>query len=368
MLSRLVLATLISLAVLPRAAAGDVRSENLVLVTFDGVRCQEVFGGLDLEILKSTVEKGRVEDTESYKRYWAPSPEERRRKLMPFLWGAFLERHGSIAGNRERSSTVLLRNSHRFSYPGYAEILCGEAHDDVIKSNDPVQNPYPTVLEFLGARFQLDSKRAAAFASWSILGWIVEQRRGALTSNAGFAAYEHPSAAVRELSKLQFETPTPWDSVRHDVYTFCFAMAHLESYTPRILYIGLGETDDWAHDGRYDRVLGALERTDRYLRELWDYLESHEAYRGKTTFLLTTDHGRGNTPADWKDHGAKVEGAQYVWFALASPDAPRRGEWTDSGTVYHDQLAATLCRLLGADFNAERPHAGKPIEAVFAAR
>ena len=35
-----------------------------------------------------------------------------------------------------------------------------------------------------------------------------------------------------------------------------------------------GETDDWAHDGRYDRVLEAYARSDRYLAQLWTWLES----------------------------------------------------------------------------------------------
>ena len=39
-------------------------------------------------------------------------------------------------------------------------------------------------------------------------------------------------------------------------------MAHLRRAQPRVLYLALGETDDWAHDGRYDRVLETYARTD----------------------------------------------------------------------------------------------------------
>ena len=75
-------------------------------------------------------------------------------------------------------------------------------------------------------------------------------------------------------------------------------MAHLKLYQPRVLYISLGETDDWAHDGRYDKTLEALERSDGYLRELWDYLQSNERYKGKTSIIITVDHGRGATRLD----------------------------------------------------------------------
>ena len=74
------------------------------------------------------------------------------------------------------------------------------------------------------------------------------------------------------------DTPTPWDSVRHDVYTFRFAMDHLRRARPRVVYLALGETDDWAHDGRYDRVLETYARTDAYLKELWTWLQSDPEY------------------------------------------------------------------------------------------
>ena len=59
---------------------------NVVLVTLDGVRIQEMFGGLDESVARALVKDGRVEDTPLWQRYWAPTREERRRKLMPFLW------------------------------------------------------------------------------------------------------------------------------------------------------------------------------------------------------------------------------------------------------------------------------------------
>ena len=65
-----------------------------------------------------------------YKRYWAPTPEERRVRLMPFFWGTLMRDHGSIAGNPARASRVRLTNDHAFSYPGYSEMLTGRAHDE----------------------------------------------------------------------------------------------------------------------------------------------------------------------------------------------------------------------------------------------
>jgi Type I phosphodiesterase / nucleotide pyrophosphatase len=356
----------IAVAAWMSAPRGGMRAQAdrsaVILITLDGARTEEMFGGLDLDVLKSTLRENQlVEDQPAYRRFWANSPEERRAKLMPFFWGTLMRDHGSIAGNPKTGSSVTLTNAYRVSYPGYSEILLGQAHDDVIKNNDVVRNPYATVLEVLRERLGLSARQVAVFASWSVFDVIVEHTEGSLTVNAGFEPVQSSEPSVRELSRLQFETPTPWNTVRHDIYTFRFAMAHLEAARPRVLYLALGETDDWAHDGRYDRVLEAYVRTDEYLRELWTWLQADRGYRGRTHVLITTDHGRGRTPADWRNHGAKVDGAQDVWIALVSPAMPARGEWHNRPALRTNQVAATLAAWMGVDWATLRPSAGPPI-------
>ena len=138
-------------------------------------------------------------------------------------------------------------------------------------------------------------------------------------------------------------------------------MAHLAAYRPRVLYIAFDETDDWAHDGRYDRVLTALAQIDRHLQQLWEFVQSQEDYRDKTTLVITVDHGRGRTPQDWRSHGEKIEGAQDIWIAHVDPGSSRRGEWTNAPTVHQNQIAATLARALGFDFSESNPHSGDAI-------
>lgn len=350
----------------PSAAAVD-RAENVILITLDGARWQEIFGGLDVDVLRSALQPGaKIEETRAYQQYWAATPEARRERLMPFFWGTLIAQHGSIAGNRARGSSVRVTNRHWFSYPGYAEILTGEAHDAAIDSNDKRRNPYPTVLEFLKRKLDLKKPQVAAFASWDRFDWIVEHEAGAITSNAGFDAYDGAAdATVGLVNRLQSDALTPWDAARHDVYTFRLAMAHLKSSRPRVLYVAFDETDDWAHDGRYDRVLDALHHTDEYFRELWNFLQRESSYRDRTAILITVDHGRGDTPADWRDHGRTVAGSEHIWMAFVGPTWPRRGEWRDDEPIYQNQVAATLARALGIDFAETNPEAGRPIASLF---
>jgi hypothetical protein len=340
------------------------KTENVILITLDGARLQEIFGGLDRELYKKIDDE--AEKKTPYKTYTADSSRERREKLMPFFWQVWMKNYGSIAGNRELKSEVKTTNNHLFSYPGYSEMLTGEAHDDIIKSNARVQNTFPSFLQFLQNKMKLDANQVAVFSSWNVMNEIAATKADAFLINAGHEIYTSDRPEIQALSAAQFETPTPWSSERHDYYTFSFAMAHLKKHRPRVLHISFLETDGWAHSKRYDMVLNALHRIDGYFKQLWEFVESDRQYKGKTTILVTVDHGRGLTENDWHSHGKDIPEARYLWMAFISPDTSLRGEWTDSKTVYQNQVAATVCKYLGFDYMEQNPNAGKPVAEVFA--
>ena len=81
------------------------------------------------------------------------------------------------------------------------------------------------------------------------------------------------------------------------------------------LYIALGETDEWAHERRYDLYLQSV-RDHRFLADLWQTVQGLPEYRDKTSLIVTTDHGRGEKPDDWIDHDRDVVGAEFVWIAV----------------------------------------------------
>jgi len=335
--------------------------DAVVLVTLDGARTEEIFGGLDVDVLKSTLKpEQKVEESAVYKRYWAETPEARRQKILPFFWTLVTEQ-GSIAGNRALGSSATLGNKHWFSYPGYSEILLGQAFDEDITSNDPIRQPRETVLERIRREKQLSAGQVATFASWDTFNAIAEHTEGATTINAGDEPLNVPGLDNAVLNQLQHEAASPWNGTRLDAFTFRQAMGYLDKARPRVLYIAFDETDDWSHDGRYDRLLAAYERIDGYLRELWTWLQAQPEYRGRTHLLITTDHGRGATAADWRHHGDKYPGAEFTWMAFVSPKMTQRGEWRNAPPISTSQAAATLASWMGVDWNADHPGAGKPI-------
>jgi hypothetical protein len=344
--------------------AADYKTKNIVLVTADGLRWQEVFRGID-PLLMDLEESGMKGAEDLKSSLWADSPQERRRLLMPFLWMK-LVRQGVILGNGDRGAAVTLRNRYRFSYPGYSEILTGRPQDDLIDSNALRANPSSTILEILRQEWQLTRSQVALFGSWNVFQGIGAQDPSAVFINAGYERLEEAgvSERLRELSRLQFDILTPWRSVRHDYITLEMAHEYLRTAKPRVLYIALGETDDWAHERRYDRTLETARYFDDCLRRLWDALQSDPTYRNSTTLLVATDHGRGSTPEDWNSHGAEVTGAENVWIAAIGPDTPAGGEIRDVTGVTQSDIAPTLLELAGVDYRKLTAVEGKPIDAI----
>lgn len=353
---RLVLTVIIALVCLPLQTIGaEPATRNVVLITADGLRYQELFNGMDPALAAD--KKSGVQDAQKLRtEFWRPSAEDRREALMPFFWKT-LAPQGTVLGNKTKGSSVKVLNRHRVSYPGYAELLTGEVVEE-ITGNKPVRIPRQTVLEFVRKRLGLVQTGVAAFASWSVLQYATSHEEGAVFTNAGYqpvpAAVANP--AMARLSLLQMQALTPWDSVRHDFVTAGLAVEYLKQYHPRLLYIGLGEADDWAHARRYDRVLQAIHIFDESLKEIWETLQSLEEYRDKTTLIITADHGRGTRRSDWHSHGKNIQGSDDIWLAIIGPDTPDQGEVWQAPTVYLKDVAAKLLEFLGIDSQDFAPH------------
>ncbi|HUQ92093.1 MAG TPA: sulfatase-like hydrolase/transferase, partial [Bryobacteraceae bacterium] len=275
-----------------------------------------------------------------------------------------------IFGNPQRNSKVQVSNSIRVSYPGYSEILTGRSQDAVIRGNDKIQNPTETVLEFVRKKKGLSRAQVALFASWDTFPFIGESQPGSVYINAGYQPVERTgsSARLRELGNLQSRIMTPWDSVRHDYFTFELAQEYLRSVKPSLLYLSLGETDDWAHDRRYDRVLTTVAYFDECLKNLWTTLQSLPEYRGVTTMIVTSDHGRGSTLQDWHGHGKTVEGADQIWLAIMGPDTPAGGEMHDTPAIFQRDVAPTILDLLDIGYQEYSGVEGHPISLATSGR
>ena len=319
---------------------------KVVLITLDGLRWQELFTGADSRLVANPK---YVEDTVSLKdKFWDKDLEQRRETLMPFFWKE-VSQMGQIHGNRMLGSKVDLTNKMWFSYPGYNEILTGKADDSRIDSNDKVPNPNITILEIANKDSRYKDK-VAAFGSWDVFPYIVNEERSGVPINAGFELAEGDDLTEREkfLNELQPTVPSPWGTVRLDAFTHHYALEKMKKDHPELVYIAYGETDDFAHGGNYQAYLNSAHTTDGFIKELWQYTQNDSFYKDNTLFIVTTDHGRGTDPLKtWTGHGSDIKGAGSVWMVLFGKGVTAKGEVSDKEQLHSDQIAPTILKVLG---------------------
>jgi len=332
------------------AAFAQHKTENVIFVMVDGLRWQEIFSGADSSLIEP-------KEAASLKAYVT------REGLMPFLWSTVAKR-GQVFGNQSLGSEAYVTNGFNFSYPGYSETLCGFP-DPRVDSNDKKLNPNVTVLEWLNQKPAFKGK-VAAFGAWDVFPFIFNVGRAGFPVNAGYDPFETTPMTPRLqlLNQLKAETPHVWADEAFDAIPFQTALEFLKTKKPRVLYLSLGEPDDWAHAGNYAEYLRSIHRSDEFLEILWETVQAMPGYRDHTTLIFSPDHGRGGAPVEWKSHGQKIPASKYIWMAFLGPDTAASGERSHIPAVTQNQIAATLAALLGEDYNASVPQAGKPISDV----
>ncbi|HMF60477.1 MAG TPA: alkaline phosphatase family protein [Vicinamibacterales bacterium] len=353
------LVSLPALAVAGLTARQQPPAANVLFVTLDGMRWQEVFGGLSSELM--TKDGGGISEDDApalQKEFGGPTAEVRREKLMPFLWGT-VARQGQIFGDASRNSIARVTNGLRFSYPGYNEMLTGFP-DPAVKSNDPIANPNVTVLEWLNRRPKFAGK-VAGFSSWALLPWILNEKRSGIPSNAAGPPIVNPrSDRERAINEFAADLPAYWGEERFDAATGLGALEYVRRNRPKVFYVMLGETDEWAHGRRYDLYLDAARRNDRFIRQLWETAQSLPEYAGKTALVIATDHGRGETAVTWTGHGEKVLESDRIWMAVMGPGVQPLGVRSGVNAT-QSQIAATVASLVGEDYQAAQPKAAPPL-------
>ncbi len=323
---------------------------RLVIITFDGLRWQELFTGADESLVGDT---RFVRNPEALKNaYWKNTPEERREALMPFVW-SYVPQHGYLLGNRNKNSRMQVSNTMNFSYPGYSEMFCGWPDDERVHSNDPVPNPNTSVLEVANRDPRYKGK-LMMYSSWESIRYAVNNERGGFPASSAHEPSYTKTYVTDILQDMDAGTPDGGfgEGERMDYITYGMAMETLRKDHPKVFYVGFGDTDEYSHGGQYDLYLDAAHWTDLYIRRIVEYCESDPFYKGKTTYILTCDHGRGSGAA-FRNHGESMRGSNETWFMAFGAGIPAKGETTDNGPFYTRQFAATIADILGIDFTPD---------------
>lgn len=342
------------------SSAQPLQTRNVVIVTLDGFRWQEVFEGADRRILLKTRFRHSASTDSSF---IEPNGYTNRASLMPFFWST-LASQGQLYGNRHYGNRVDCKNPHLLSYPGYDEMLSGYI-DKRIRSNKNKVNPNVTVLEMLNNQDELKNE-VAAFTTWNAFPYILREDISRIVVNsANELASGRTSARDRWLNDHPEAVFNPENGARFDEYTFAYAMEYMNRKRPRVLFLSFNETDEHAHAGDYDKYLHAAHKADSLIAQLWSWIQNEPDYQNQTTLIITTDHGRGKGIRNWRKHKMIIPSSSQTWLAVIGPDTPAEGEIKKRKRLFQKQIAKTIAAFMGYEFHPKGKHPGRLISSAF---
>jgi hypothetical protein len=318
----------------PRAAVraeSGLAARTAVLVAIDGVRWQDVFGGVDPELAAA---KGLTSEERLDAEHLVPN----LHRLMT--------RDGAVVGAPSAATPMRASGPNYVSLPGYMEMLTGRS-DTGCTSNLCGEVPFATIADDVAERGGL----AAVVASWPGIYHAAAATRGHVVMSIGrnggenrFAFEDDPNLAAL-LRKGEAAGPWPGEEdFRRDAATSDVACSYLESHRPTFLFVGLGETDEYAHQGDYRGYLAALHEADAVVGRLATQVASLTASGHPSTLLVTTDHGRSS---GFSTHGGDSPESARVWLVATGAGIQARGATSSNVPRHLSDVSQTLRRVLG---------------------
>jgi hypothetical protein len=303
----------------PAAARQTRNAPAIVLVTVDGARAMDVFDPARLPNLRRLIDRG-------------------------VALGA--------------AGAPMVASGPRFvSLPGYREILTGRSGNGCVDNECPSIDE-PTLLDELRLQDGPDANDVAVIASWEVITRAASIAPTSLALSAGRhggamrAALAVSDAARADLDRGARASAWPGHGdYRPDALTAALALDVVAAQRPRVLWVALGDADEYAHRGDRDGYLAALAAADRFLGRLVDTVGLDHSL-----VIVTADHGRA---ANFRDHGDAPE-SSAVWLVAAGAGIAHAG-FARSGDRHRlADIAPTVRALLQLPAD-DSPRAGRQI-------
>lgn len=318
-----------------RRSPGNAGDPVTVMIAVDGVRWQEVFHGVDRERARRL-----------------NLPPESARELLPNLYRLIAD-HGCALGAPGMQSVVNASGPNFLSLPGYTEIFTGSAPVDC-RDNECGRVRVPTIADQV-AELERSPADVAVIASWPKIALAASQAPERMTISAGrsltknlSALTQHPDVWRAYQAGTRSKPAPGWGEFRPDRHTAALALSYLQHVEPRFLFVGLGETDEYAHKNDYRSYLASLRYADRVIGRIYEVLEQAERAGATTLLFVTSDHGR----AEFVNHGRAYPESARTWLVAAGSAIRARGIVRSPETRRLADLAPTIRALWGLDGEA----------------
>lgn len=281
-------------ATAPGAGYKGLSTENVIVVVIDGVRHSETWGVTPGAIPHMSTElKGK---------------------------GTFLSNFSNDA--------------YTYTNSGHAAITTGV--------NQPIDN-YGNELPANPSIFQYWLKQTGKPATSA---WIVSSKdKLNILANTSDSVWNNTY-----MPSLNCGVAGPGTGYRADSLTLIEVKKVLSTHKPNLMLVNFMEPDGYAHAANWDYYIRGIVRDDRYVKQLYDYLQQDKHYKKNTTLLITTDHGRHleNVDGGWIDHGDNCEGCQQIFLLALGPDF-KKNTVVDMKYTLID-IPVTVAKIMGIGF------------------
>ncbi len=135
-----------------------------------------------------------------------------------------------------------------------------------------------------------------------------------------------------------------------DSVTLLRALNIFSTVKPKLTMISFREPDSYGHANNWNGYIAAIQKTDQYVLQVWNYLQSDPFYKDKTTLIVTNDHGRHPEGIydGFPSHGDGCEGCRRIEFFAISPDFKKN--YISQHSYNQRDISATVAELLHLQF------------------
>jgi hypothetical protein len=312
-------------------AVRELGARTVVLVAIDGVRWQDVFEGVDPVLA----------DRAGFQ----PAERVDAAHLVPSLH-RLMTVDGAAVGAPDTKMPMRAAGPNFISLPGYMEMLTGRT-DSGCTSNTCGDVPFATIADDVAKAGGV----SAVIASWPGIMQAAATNKAHVLMSIGRhggenrSVFEDDPALEALLRTAETAGPEPGeDDFRRDRETGDIACAYLGLRRPNFLFVGLGETDEYAHHDDYRGYLKALHDADTMVGKLSAVVERLDADGHPSTLMVTTDHGRAT---GFSAHGGDHPESARVWLVAAGAGIGARGHAASDSPRRLSDVSQTIRRILG---------------------
>jgi hypothetical protein len=151
--------------------------------------------------------------------------------------------------------------------------------------------------------------------------------------------------------------------VTGDEFTLLVSEEVMRRFAPFLLVITFSDVEV-AHFGSYSMHVAGIRTMDRLVYELWNLVQSHPSYSGRTTLFVLPEFGRdfdGSSTNGFFNHRAIDDSTSVTWM-MCLGEAARSADVVER-PVQHIDICPTIAGLFGIK-DLDCP--GKPLPGLSA--